>query len=486
MRVKLLVFVTLCLVAVMVVVPGAGVEAQQAPGPPAVERTEGGVVGASVAHPAKWTVEREEFTFDDTYGFTLWRPDTAEAHDHGGTPALRVALAYDLEPGQIEAQVRETLAYYDRLPVERQTVSVAEKGYRGVAVGPIPGSTPSTEVYVPVNGRVYRINVYAEEPGEEGLGAGDRRLLSGVRFESPSRAVRSLELPKANSPEALYPSGEDARAVALRDDGKTPPDAAEAPLGSEALGPESLRSATPRAGGEARIAEGCWRADPTFYVQTQHGYGANSAAGDGPGGANIPTGWSMIGYPNYWGQYTHGNLGYGRCVEPYYANDKFAVDYPLNRYDYVFSPFNCGRVTYAGRNQTHADYGIFVSIRGCNGKYVNLTAHLQALRNGLSKGDRVTRDTVIGYAGDTGGGTISVGPVHIHQAFYRYPRENPDGSPYGGAGLQVVRHRYVGTAASRAGITVSSHLYSYATPRPNYRAYCREGIVCGEGYKISN
>jgi hypothetical protein len=36
-----------------------------------------------------------------------------------------------------------------------------------------------------------------------------------------------------------------------------------------------------------------------------------------------------------------------------------------------------------------------------------------------------------------------VGPVHLHQAFYRRPRHNPDGSPYGGRGLQVVRHHYV-------------------------------------------
>ncbi len=35
-----------------------------------------------------------------------------------------------------------------------------------------------------------------------------------------------------------------------------------------------------------------------------------------------------------------------------------------------------------------------------------------------------------------------VGPVHLHQAYYRYPSYNPDGSPYGGAGLKVVRHRY--------------------------------------------
>ncbi len=474
-------FVLLTLAAAMGVVgSGAGAVAQPS-GTPAVQKSDGEAVGASVVHPAKWNIEREPYTFDKTYGYTLWYPDTDEAHDHGGQPALRVALAYDLEPGDIEDEVRGTLSDYPDLPVRRETVDVARK-HEGVAIGPIPGSTPFTRVYVPVNGRVYSINVYSEEPGKEGLDAGDKELLSDVRFEQPSRSVGSLGLPKANSSEELYPSGAYARAVKRQEDGKVPADPTTAALDD---GPSTTATrTTAKAGGETRIAEGCWQADPRFYVQTQHGYGANGSSGDG-----IPTGWSAIGMPNFWGQYTHGNLGYGRCTEPYYANDKFAVDYPLDRYNYVFSPFACGKVTYAGRNQTHADYGIFVSIRACNGKYVNLSAHLEALgtNNGdrLSKGDEVTRSTMIGYAGDTGGGNIAVGRIHLHTAFYRYPKVNPDGSPYGGAGLQVVRNRYVGTAARRQGLKVDSHVYNYAKVSPK-TAFCREGISCGERYLVSN
>jgi hypothetical protein len=49
----------------------------------------------------------------------------------------------------------------------------------------IPGSTPSTEVYVPVNGRVYRINVYGEKLDRKKGGccracaSSSRRSLSG-------------------------------------------------------------------------------------------------------------------------------------------------------------------------------------------------------------------------------------------------------------------------------------------------------------------
>jgi murein DD-endopeptidase MepM/ murein hydrolase activator NlpD len=99
-------------------------------------------------------------------------------------------------------------------------------------------------------------------------------------------------------------------------------------------------------------------------------------------------------------------------------------------------------VTFAGRNVTHKDYGILVVIKSKGGKYVSLSGHLSGLARGIERGANVNRHTVIGFAGKTGGGDIPVGPVHLHQAIYRYPNYNPDGSPYGGAGLQVIRHRY--------------------------------------------
>ena len=481
MRIRLSVFATLGLVAFMVMLrPGAGAEVSRDSSPAQTETTSGEAVGASIVHPAGWLVEREPYTYDDTYGYTLWRPETDQPHDHGGTPAVRVARAYDLEPSRIETEVQETLAYYEgEVPVGRTTVRVGEGGHEGVAVGPIPGSTPFTEVYVPVEGRVYLIDVYAEKPGEEDLDADDKELLSGVRFGQPSRSVRSVGLHRANAPEALYPSTAEERALGAQEDGKAPDGFDDAAY--KDVSPET----TMRSGGtETRIAEGCWRAYPDFFVQTQHGYGANASRQDG-----IPTGWSSIGVPNFWGQYTHGNLGYGRCTSSYYTNDKYAVDYPLNRKNHVFSPFSCGRVTHVGRNRSHRDYGIFVSIRACNGKYVNLTGHLDALRKGLSRGDGVTRSTIIGYAGNTGSGTIPVGRVHIHTAFYRYPKFLRDGSPYGGAGLQIVHNHYVGTAARRKGFFVpqspARRLYDYARIKPK-TAYCREGLMCGERYLVSN
>ena len=466
MRNNTLGFAVLAVVSAMILA-GTGAEAQEVPAE--TQKTGGEAVGASVAHPEQWFVEREQYTYDETFGYTLWRPDNGEAHDHGGKPALRVALAYGLDPGEIEGEVRKTLA---DLPAKRETVAVARE-HEGVAVGPIPGSTPSTEVYVPVNGRVYRINVYAARPGEEGLGEGDRELLSGLRFSPPSRSVGSLDLPRANAPEALYPSADEVS-----------PETSKFPEGEDAAFPVSSRESsnvTARGGSEQRIKGGCWQADPDFYVQTIHGYKANSNKKD-----NIPTGWSLIGAPNFWGQYTHGNLGYGRCNEPDWANDKYAVDYPLNGGDVVFSPFSCGKVTFAGRNRTHADYGVFVVIKACNGKYVSLQGHLNGLRRGLSRGDRVSEDKIIGYAGDTGGGSIPVGRVHVHQAYYRYPTFHNDGSPYGGSSLKVNRIRYVGTAARRQDIPTRKQRYEYGRVRPDYGTFCKEYRTCGEGFRVSN
>jgi murein DD-endopeptidase MepM/ murein hydrolase activator NlpD len=63
-------------------------------------------------------------------------------------------------------------------------------------------------------------------------------------------------------------------------------------------------------------------------------------------------------------------------------------------------------VTFAGRNYSHANYGIFVVIEDDNGMYVSMSAHLSGLEYGIVPGARVTHETIIGYAGDTGDPSI--------------------------------------------------------------------------------
>ena len=462
MRNKILGFAVLAVVSVMVATV-TGAEAQE----PSVttQKTEGAAVGAEISHPAGWNVEREPYTYEDTYGYTLWYPDTDAAHDHGGRPALRVALAYDLESEDIKAEVERILADYPDLSLKRETVDVARE-HEGVAVGTIPGSTPYTAVYVPVGGRVYKINVYADDPEGRGLDARGRELLSDVRFEPPTRSVGSLDLPDANSPEALVSSAEPGLI-----------EAEETTRQAATEGDETARTSavSARGGGEKEIAEGCYLADPRFWVQTQHGKLANENRWEGR-----RSGWTRIGLYNYWGQYTHGNLGYGRCVSNDYTNDKFAIDYFLRRGDAVFSPFRSGTVRFAGRADTHKNYGIFVAIETEHGgeRYVSMSAHLNSLN--VSKGDRVSEDKIIGFAGNTGAPSIPVGDPHLHQAFYRNPSQ-VDGAPYGGRGLQVVRHHFIGTAARDS----NGGVYTFGRKRKSDNT-CRASIVCGKGYFISN
>ncbi len=427
------------LAAVLVALLMIGAASREATGKTgsASKRAADAAVGASVAYPAGWYVEHERYTYDGTYGYTLWRTDPGSTENHGGTPAARIARAYDVESGGIDARVRERIASHPDLKVERKEIPVGEKGIEGVAVGPIPGSTPSVEVYVEDKGFVYQINLYGDNLDPE-----DEKLLSSLRFDKPSKSIDSLGLKDGKKSESHYgkgnsqPSKKELRARKAAVAGTTEA-ATDSTLRTTALAASSVPTY-----GESQIEEGCWRSASTFFYQTQHGYGANRSAYDG-----IATGYSIIGRPNFWGQYTHGDLGYGRCASTYYTNDKFAVDYPLNKGDYVFSPFKNGTVTFAGRNTSHANYGIFVVIKDANGKYVSMSAHLSSLAAGIRPGAAVTADTVIGYAGDTGDPSIPVGEPHLHQAFYRYPDFKTDGSPYGGAGLQAIYHHYVGTAA---------------------------------------
>ena len=422
------------------------------------ERTKGDVVGASISHPEEWFVEREQSEYDDTFGFVMWKPQPGTIKDHGGMPAVRVARAHNMKPAQIEKTVQDRISAYPDLSLKKDRVRVGTEGRRGVAVGPIPGSTPSTEIYVPVKNRVYQINVYGES-----LDTQDQDLLSSLRFYKPSRSVDSLKLPDAAQESE---GSRDTDTVGTGEDAKTSSDE-----------PTFSGMAT---SGEKRISEGCWRADPRFFIQAQHDGNANSRSGDG-----IRKGWTVAGRPNFWGQYTHGNIDMGRCIGRYNTNDKFAVDYPLNRGDLVFSPFKRGKVMFAGRNYTHNNYGKFVVIKSGNGKYVNVSAHLDSIPSSIRQGKVIYKNTVIGRAGNTGG-DIPVGEVHLHTAFYRYPKYNPDGSPYGGAGLKVDRPRYSGTAARRSSIGTPKKIYRFGWVKPNYKRYCRESRVCGEGYKISN
>lgn len=423
------------------------------------ETTTADWVGAKISHPKDWYVERERVTYDETFGFTLWDspPGISADNPDGGVPKLRVSRAYDLTPADIPSAVDRRIREYPDLPVKKRTFKIGQQDIKAVSLWPIPGSIVSTELYLAKEGRVYLINIYDKSTKSD-----IKKTLSALRLYEPTRSVGSLDLDDATgNTQDSSPSG------ALD-------------TGDQASSEETTLSGMSTTG-ERRISEGCWRADRRYFIQTQHDSYANSRRGDG-----LPKGWSMIGRPNYWGQYTHGDLGYGRCNSRYYTNDKFAIDYPFNKGDRIYSPFRKGTVTFKGSNRTHKNYGKMVVVRAANGKYVSLSAHLNHIPDSIKKGKTVYKNTVIGRAGNTGDPSIPVGEVHLHQAFYRYPSYNSDGSPYGGASLRADRLRYSGTAAKRKGFNVSSGKYRLGRVKPDYRRFCKERVTCGEGYRIGN
>src|SRR3954471_9699536 len=84
MRYTRLLLAGLGLFAVMATTAQGEGATQPAPSAANTERTEGVVVGASIAHPASWAVERERYVSGGTFGFTLWRPEPDASDDYGG------------------------------------------------------------------------------------------------------------------------------------------------------------------------------------------------------------------------------------------------------------------------------------------------------------------------------------------------------------------------------------------------------------------
>lgn len=450
-------------------------------------RTSHDEIGISITHPSGWSVHHEESLLDGTYGLQLWKPTTDSPQQCCGIPGARVAVIPDLAPDEIDDKVQEKLdALSDHLPVARQKVSVGIEGIESVAVGPIPGSTPSWEVYTPFRDRVYLIRIY-----NKNLNAASRDLVSSLELSEPSQPLDSITLPEANAPDNLAsPRLTELEQTALRV-GRgvtTQPRVTVVPMPAAAFEPTVLDPAAVPEEEEVEIAEGCFRADSTFFVQTQHGKYANS--NDRLGTNSM--GWTIIGRPNYWSHYTHGcyvdnGTLLGRCVDPLHTNDKFAIDYPLAKGDVVFCPFKRGTVTFAGRTGTHINYGIFVIVEADAGnghRYVSLSAHLDSINSDeVFRGAPVTDETIIGLAGTTGG-SIPVGESHLHQTFYRDPNFLPSGAPYGGQGLQVVYHHFMGDAR---GSSPGVYEFDWDTHYPDTSTVdCTAPVDSSGRYWISN
>ncbi|MEW5929915.1 MAG: M23 family metallopeptidase [Gemmatimonadota bacterium] len=398
------------------------------------------VVGVSLAVPAEWRVQQDPVLFN-TYGFALFDPSGPQTGGHERSPVARIALAYQARPEQVEGLVRELMAKYDGFPLARSEVEVGE-GLRGVAVSGLPGTDPYTLVYVADGERVYRIGLWTAEPG---LDARAKMLLASLRFEEPRRSVRSLGLePVERAMHALPAAAEMERNAAANAErvAMTAAEGGEPPLEAE---PEPARTKNQAAACEFGQPGGLfwqtvWDYTNKFYsgyTTVYSGTYYNLRPGD--------PGWSAMSgnYGSWWGQGYH-----VRKCEPYLLNQFYANDWPAHKNANVYSALK-GTVEWAGwdyyDSEGYYTLGNYVVVR--NGSYRAIMAHLTSVASGITWGASVGMNTVIGYAGKTGGPWDE----HVHSRVAYGESLTYNGQPYGGNTVWPNRLRCVSCRASDPG-----------------------------------
>ncbi|HEY0020991.1 MAG TPA: M23 family metallopeptidase [Longimicrobium sp.] len=414
--------------------PTAAVPSAEAPG---TRTLRDDVAGVTVAIPREWSVVADPVLFN-TYGFALFDPSGQKNGGHARSPVARVALAYEAKPADVEGLVSGLMSKYGEFPLVRSAVEVG--GRRGVAVSGLPGTDPYTLVYVADGDRVYRIGVWTAEPG---LDARARMLLAGLRFHQPRRDVRSLGLTPVREAMHRAPPAADvlmnarmqaSRAAMVAEQGGEPPVQAAAPTANVTA--QACESGQP----SGLFWQTVWDATNRFYsgyTTTYSGTYYNMRPGD--------PGWSAMSgnYGSWWGQGYH-----VRKCEPYLLNQFYANDWPAHRNANVYSALK-GTVEWAGWDYQDAEgyytLGNYVVVR--NGSYRAIMAHLTSIASGITWGATVGMNTVIGYAGKTGGPWDE----HVHSRVAYGESLTYLGQPYGGNTVWPNRLRCVSCRASDPG-----------------------------------
>jgi murein DD-endopeptidase MepM/ murein hydrolase activator NlpD len=347
-------------------------------------------------------------------------------------------LAYETSPDQIEQLVSGLMAKYPEFPLTRSEVAVG-RGLRGVAVSGLPGTDPYTLVYVADGGRVYRIGLWTGRPG---LDERALKVLGDVRLQAPRRSVRSLGLVPVR--QAMHAAPDDGqRAANERMRAERVSMVAEQggePRLSVAPAPQVSAAACEFGQPGGFFWQTVWDATNRFYsgyTTTYSGTYYNMRPGD--------PGWSAMSgnYGSWWGQRYH-----IRKCEPYLLNQYYANDWPAHKNANVYSAIK-GTVEWAGWDDYDSEgyytLGNYVVVR--NGSYRALMAHLTSVAPGISWGATVGMNTVIGYAGKTGGPWDE----HVHSRVAYGESLTYNGQPYGGNTVWPTKMRCVSCRANDPG-----------------------------------
>jgi murein DD-endopeptidase MepM/ murein hydrolase activator NlpD len=394
------------------------------------------VAGISVTVPGDWRVQKDPVLFN-TYGFALFDPSGPSHGGHERSPVARVALAYQAQPGQIEGLVQDLMSKYSEFPLTRSEVLVSN-GLRGIAVSGLPGTDPYTLVYVADGERVYRIGLWTEEPG---LNPRAHALLASLRFEQPQRSVQSLDLVPVEQAMYAEPPPEQMELNRQAQRERAVLTALEGGEPSMLAQPEEITTQACEFGQPSGLFwQTVWDYTNKFYsgyTTVYSGTYYNLRPGD--------PGWSAMSgnYGSWWGQNYH-----VRKCEPYLLNQFYANDWPAHKNANVY-PAITGTVEWAGWDYYDAEgyytLGNYVVVR--NGSYRALMAHLTSIASGITWGSSVGMNTIIGYAGKTGGPWDE----HVHSRVAYGESLTADGQPYGGNTVWPNKLRCVSCKATDPG-----------------------------------
>ncbi len=395
--------------------------------------------GVAIDVPAGWRVQADPVLFN-TYGFALFNPEGEQTGGHERSPVMRVALAYDTRPEQIDGLVATLMERNRELAPIRSEVTVG--GRKGVAVSGLPGTDSYSLVYVADGDRVYRIGMWT---AERGLDARARMLLENLRLEKPTRSVRSLGLTPVREAMSAPPAPAELAASRGAHAARVAATIAE---GGEAVASPALYSAAPLRSTAAAACEfgqpsgffwqTVWDATNRFYsgyTTVYSGTYYNMRPGD--------PGWSAMSgnYGSWWGQNYHVYKCAADRLNQFYAND-----WPAHRNANVYSAIQ-GTVEWAGwdyyDSEGYYTLGNYVVVR--NGAYRALMAHMTSLA--VSRGASVGMNTIIGYAGKTGGPWDE----HVHARVAYGESLTYNGQPYGGNTVWPNRMRCVSCRANDPG-----------------------------------
>jgi hypothetical protein len=381
---------------------------------PDEQRIDDDTVGVSLVVPAHLRVERDPVLFD-THGFFL--QSVEGTHHHA---LARIALAYGSTPDQIEPLVADKLARY---PGARREEVTLPDGRAAVAVTDLPGTEPYTALFVRDAERVYEIGLWSEQPGVDPQRLA---LLDRIEFRAPTIAIESHGL--ARSDAALFgePPAEEAErsevALQQRRQGVARVAAADPEFRAARTG--ELTAAVPRTNDGASCG---FTAPASLYWQLQWDGSNTFYSGTYYDLREIP-GWSAMSgnYGSWWGTNYHVGLCYSGYSNQYYAND-----WPAQHWANAYAAFS-GYVEWAGwGTDGFATLGRYVVVR--NGQYRSTTAHLVAIRAGVTWGAWIDGYwDLIGWAGDTGGPW----DPHLHARVTWGESLTWNGQPYGGESVR--------------------------------------------------